>query len=123
MKISALPGSVLSENQHPDEVSVPGQTPQQALETLTWEAAARTYPEGGPDEVRKSLNHELGLIGRMEYAPYFLTVNSIVRYARSQDILCQGRGPATNSAVCYVLGITAIDPARSIQNSYIFACG
>ncbi|OUL64470.1 DNA polymerase, partial [Acetobacter senegalensis] len=103
--------------QYPDEVSVPGQTPQQALEALTWEAAARTYPEGVPDEVRKSLHHELALIGRMEYAPYFLTVNSIVRYARSQDILCQGRGSAANSAVCYVLGITAIDPAR---NSLLF---
>lgn len=103
--------------QYPDEVSVPGQTPQQALEALTWEAAARTYPEGIPDEVRKSLHHELALIGRMNYAPYFLTVNSIVRYARSQDILCQGRGSAANSAVCYVLGITTIDPAR---NSLLF---
>ena len=103
--------------QYPDEVSVPGQTPQQALEMLTWEAASRTYPEGIPDEVCQSLNHELSLIGRMEYAPYFLTVNSIVHYARSQDILCQGRGSAANSAVCYVLGITAIDPAR---NSLLF---
>ncbi|WP_010518266.1 IS110 family RNA-guided transposase [Komagataeibacter oboediens] len=103
--------------QYPDEVSVPGQTPQQALETLTWEAATRTYPEGIPDEVCQSLNHELSLIGRMQYAPYFLTVNSIVRYARSQDILCQGRGSAANRAVCYVLGITAIDPAR---NSLLF---
>ncbi|MFT8958969.1 MAG: PHP domain-containing protein, partial [Gluconobacter oxydans] len=103
--------------QYPDELSVPGQTPQQALEMLTWEAASRTYPEGIPDEVCQSLNHELSLIGRMEYAPYFLTVNSIVHYARSQDILCQGRGSAANSAVCYVLGITAIDPAR---NSLLF---
>ncbi|GAA4489202.1 error-prone DNA polymerase [Gluconacetobacter asukensis] len=99
--------------QYPDEVSVPGQTPQQALEELTWEGAQKFYPEGIPDTVRQSLKHELALIGRMNYAPYFLTVNSIVRYARSEDILCQGRGSAANSAVCYVLGITAIDPARN----------
>ncbi|WP_010511632.1 error-prone DNA polymerase [Komagataeibacter europaeus] len=99
--------------QYPDEVSVPGQTPQQALEALTWEGAAAAYPEGIPPEVRKTLSHELALIGRMDYAPYFLTVHSIVRYACSQGILCQGRGSAANSAVCYVLGITAIDPART----------
>ncbi|MCJ8352855.1 error-prone DNA polymerase [Novacetimonas hansenii] len=99
--------------QYPDEVSVPGQTPQQALEALTWEGATAAYPEGIPPEVRKTLSHELALIGRMDYAPYFLTVHSIVRYARSQGILCQGRGSAANSAVCYVLGITAIDPART----------
>ncbi|KDU95543.1 DNA polymerase [Komagataeibacter rhaeticus AF1] len=99
--------------QYPDEVSVPGQSPQQALEALTWEGAAAAYPEGIPPEVRKTLTHELALIGRMDYAPYFLTVHSIVRYARSQGILCQGRGSAANSAVCYVLGITAIDPART----------
>lgn len=103
--------------QYPDEVSVPGQTPQQALEALTWEGARSVYPDGIPDDVAETLRHELGLIGRMNYAPYFLTVNSIVRYARSQDILCQGRGSAANSAVCYVLGITAIDPAR---NSLLF---
>ncbi|WP_256138447.1 PHP domain-containing protein, partial [Komagataeibacter swingsii] len=99
--------------QYPDEVSVPGQSPQQALEALTWEGAATAYPEGIPPEVSKTLDHELTLIGRMDYAPYFLTVHSIVRYARSQGILCQGRGSAANSAVCYVLGITAIDPART----------
>ncbi|KPH85228.1 DNA polymerase [Komagataeibacter intermedius AF2] len=99
--------------QYPDEVSVPGQTPQQALEVLTWEGAAAAYPEGIPPEVRKTLTHELALIGRMDYAPYFLTVHSIVRHARSQGILCQGRGSAANSAVCYVLGVTAIDPART----------
>ncbi|WP_173582739.1 error-prone DNA polymerase [Acetobacter musti] len=97
--------------QYPDEVSVPGQTPQRTLETLTWEGAKAFYPGGIPGSVRDSLNHELVLIGRMNYAPYFLTVHSIVRYARSQGILCQGRGSAANSAVCYVLGITAIDPA------------
>ncbi|WP_342365239.1 hypothetical protein [Paracoccus ravus] len=73
----------------------------------------QTYPEGIPEDVRASLNHELRLIDRLDYAPYFLTVNSIVRFARSRGILCQGRGSAANSAVCYVLGITSIDPARN----------
>jgi error-prone DNA polymerase len=99
--------------QYPEERTMPGLTPQQALEKLTWEGAAQKFPEGVPDDVAATLRHELGLIERLEYAPYFLTVNSIVRFARSQDILCQGRGSAANSAVCYVLGITAIDPSRN----------
>jgi error-prone DNA polymerase len=99
--------------QYPDEVSTPGMTPQQTLEQLTWAGAADRYPEGLPDRVRKTLRHELDLIGQLDYAPYFLTVHSIVRFARSQDILCQGRGSAANSAVCYVLGITSIDPGRN----------
>jgi error-prone DNA polymerase len=99
--------------QYPDEVSEPGKTPQQTLEQLTWEGAARRYPDELPDKVRATLNHELKLIESLGYAPYFLTVNSIVRFARSRDILCQGRGSAANSAVCYVLGITSIDPDRN----------
>jgi error-prone DNA polymerase len=99
--------------QYPDEAMIPGITPQQALEKLTWESAAERYPEGLPDKVAESLKHELRLIETLKYAPYFLTVNSIVRFARSQDILCQGRGSAANSAVCYVLGITSIDPDRN----------
>ncbi len=99
--------------QYPDEVSTPGMTPQQTLEQLTWEGARDRYPEGLPDKVRDGLVHELRLIGALGYAPYFLTVNSIVRFARSQDILCQGRGSAANSAVCYVLGVTSIDPGRN----------
>ncbi|TIP93892.1 MAG: Error-prone DNA polymerase 2, partial [Mesorhizobium sp.] len=79
----------------------------------TWEGAAGRYPEGMPDKVVKILKHELRLIETLKYASYFLTVNSIVRFARSQDILCQGRGSAANSAVCYVLGITSIDPERN----------
>ncbi|TFF27538.1 error-prone DNA polymerase [Jiella endophytica] len=98
--------------QYPEERDDPALTPQETLERLTWEGAERRYPQGVPETVRKSLSHELSLIGRLNYAPYFLTVNSIVRFARSQDILCQGRGSAANSAVCFVLGITAIDPAR-----------
>ena len=99
--------------QYPEERDDSALTPQETLERLTWEGAAARYPEGLPEEVTAALNHELGLIGRLGYAPYFLTVNSIVRYARSQGILCQGRGSAANSAVCYVLGITAIDPGRN----------
>jgi error-prone DNA polymerase len=99
--------------QYPDEVSEPGKTPQETLEALTWEGAARRYPDGLPDKVQATLRHELGLIETLGYAPYFLTVNSIVRFARSRDILCQGRGSAANSAVCFVLGITSIDPDRN----------
>ncbi|SFK86947.1 error-prone DNA polymerase [Methylocapsa palsarum] len=99
--------------QYPEERADPSLTPQQTLEMLTWEGAAWRYPEGLPDEVVQTLRHELGLIEKLGYAPYFLTVNSIVRFARSKDILCQGRGSAANSAVCYVLGITSIDPARN----------
>jgi len=99
--------------QYPDEVSTPGTTPQDTLAGLTWEGAERRYPEGVPGKVKAILLHELRLIETLEYAPYFLTVNSIVRFARSQDILCQGRGSAANSAVCYVLGITSIDPERN----------
>jgi error-prone DNA polymerase len=99
--------------QYPEERSLPGLSPQRALEKLTWEGAAERYPEGLPNKVRASLAHELRLIEKLDYAPYFLTVNAIVRFARSQDILCQGRGSAANSAVCYVLGVTSIDPDRN----------
>ena len=96
--------------QYPEERLYPDLTPQQALEKLTWEGAAERYPKGLPDKVRDTLLHELALIKKLKYAPYFLTVNAIVRFARSSEILCQGRGSAANSAVCYVLGITSIDP-------------
>ena len=96
--------------QYPEERADPALTAQQTLEKLTWEGAALRYPDGVPDKVVANLEHELQLVETLKYAPYFLTVNSIVRYARSQDILCQGRGSAANSAVCFVLGITSIDP-------------
>jgi error-prone DNA polymerase len=99
--------------QYPEERDDPTLTPQQTLENLTWEGAAERYPEGLPDSVRATLEHELRLIAKLQYAPYFLTVNSIVRFARGKGILCQGRGSAANSAVCYVLGITSIDPDRN----------
>jgi len=99
--------------QYPDEVKTPGLSAQESLETLTWAGAARRYGAVIPDAVRSQLQHELRLIGTLGYAPYFLTVESIVRFARSQGILCQGRGSAANSAVCFVLHITEIDPVRS----------
>ena len=98
---------------HPDEIGASGLTPQQELERLTWEKAPGRYPEGVDDKVRSQLDHELRLIAQLDYAPYFLTVHSIVAFARSKGILCQGRGSAANSAVCYCLGITSIDPVRS----------
>jgi error-prone DNA polymerase len=99
--------------QYPEERDDPALSPQETLERLTWEGAASRYPDGPPDSVRATLVHELGLIAQLDYAPYFLTVHSIVRFARSQGILCQGRGSAANSAVCYVLGVTSIDPDRN----------
>jgi error-prone DNA polymerase len=89
-----------------------GVTPQRHLERLTWEGAAKRYPQAVPDRVVKQLAHELALIGELGFAPYFLTVHDIVRFAESRNILCQGRGSAANSAVCYCLGITAVDPNR-----------
>jgi error-prone DNA polymerase len=97
---------------YPTEMLQDGLSARDRLEKLTWEGAAQRYPEGVPDNVAMQLRHELGLIERMQYAPYFLTVDSIVRFARSKGILCQGRGSAANSAVCFVLGVTSIDPVR-----------
>ncbi|MDM9629063.1 error-prone DNA polymerase [Rhizobium sp. S152] len=96
--------------QYPEEAIVPGKDAQSSLEHYVWECVPDRYPEGLPPDVLKIVRHELDLIRTMKYAPYFLTVFSIVRYARSQGILCQGRGSAANSAVCYILGITSIDP-------------
>lgn len=96
--------------QYPEEAIVPGKDAQASLEHYVFACAPKRYPEGMPPKVLKAVCHELRLIATMCYAPYFLTVFSIVRYARSQGILCQGRGSAANSAVCYILGITSIDP-------------
>ncbi len=98
--------------EYPDEPVPPGSTPQRHLEALAWKGAAWRYPDGIPEKVAAALRHELGLIGELAYAPYFLTVHDIVRFADREGILCQGRGSAANSAVCYCLGITAVDPAR-----------
>ena len=89
-----------------------GLTIQEHLARLTWQGAAERYPDGLPAKVAKLLEHELLLIEGLDYAPYFLTVHDIVRFAKSRGILCQGRGSAANSAVCYCLGITAVDPER-----------
>ena len=99
--------------QYPDETDIPGESAQQTLERLVEDGAAWRFPQGVPAETRTQLAHELRLISELAYAPYFLTVHTIVRYARGRKILCQGRGSAANSSVCYVLGITAIDPTRS----------
>uniref|UniRef100_UPI003514A6BF error-prone DNA polymerase n=1 Tax=Henriciella pelagia TaxID=1977912 RepID=UPI003514A6BF len=96
---------------YPDEPVPPGKTPQQHLEDLTWAGADWRYPAGVPDGVRKALKKELELIAGLDYAPYFLTVHDIVAWARSEGILCQGRGSAANSAVCYCIGITSVDPS------------
>jgi error-prone DNA polymerase len=100
----------LSELQYdyPSEPVPDARTPQQQLEHLTWEGAAKRYPAGVPDNVRQILRSELRLIERLNYAPYFLTVQDIVQFAESRGILCQGRGSAANSLVCYCLRITAI---------------
>jgi error-prone DNA polymerase len=95
---------------YPDEPVPPGKTAQDHLEDLVREGAAKRYPEGMPDKVSIPLAKELAIIAKLEYAPYFLTVHDIVSFARSKDILCQGRGSAANSVICYLLGITSVDP-------------
>jgi error-prone DNA polymerase len=99
--------------EYPQEVVPPGLTADQHLRALTFEGAARRYPEGVPAEVRALLEHELALIADLKYAHFFLTVHDLVAFARTRGILCQGRGSAANSAVCFCLGITEVDPARS----------
>jgi error-prone DNA polymerase len=96
--------------EYPDEITHEGRSPQEELELLTWRGAAERYPQGVPEKVKASIVNELSLISQKEYAPYFLTVHDVVRHARSERILCQGRGSAANSAVCYCLGITSVDP-------------
>jgi error-prone DNA polymerase len=98
--------------QYPDEPVPPGKTAQQHLEDLTKEGVDRYFPHGIDEVLRTTLRKELDLIEELKYAHYFLTVHDIVRYARSEKILCQGRGSAANSAVCYVLGITSVDPTK-----------
>jgi len=99
--------------EYPRETVPEGRTPQQHLEHLTWEGAKERWPGGVPEKVLKQLNYELPLIEKLDFARYFLTVHDIVAFARGLDppILCQGRGSAANSAVCYCLGITAVDPS------------
>lgn len=98
--------------EYPDEVVPGGRSAVEHLAELTWRGAAERYPAGVPDKVRRQIEHELRLIEQLRYEAYFLTVYDLVAFARSRGILCQGRGSAANSAVCYCLGITAVDPAR-----------
>ena len=98
--------------EYPHEPVPPGFTPQAWLEKLTWDKAHKHWPNGIPEKVKSSLAEELEIIAKAKYAPYFLTVHDLVAFAVSKDILCQGRGSAANSAVCYVLGITAVDPSK-----------
>ncbi len=97
--------------EYPEELAPEGLTPFTYLEQLTWRGAHQRYPAGIPDKVKQLLTHELTLIRELHYEAYFLTVWDLVRFARQRDILCQGRGSAANSAVCFCLGITAVDPA------------
>jgi error-prone DNA polymerase len=93
---------------YPDEAE--GETPRERLRRLTEDGVAWRYPDGEPEHVRKLLEHELALIGKLKYEPYFLTVRDIVKFARSRGILCQGRGSAANSVVCFCLGVTSVSP-------------
>jgi len=98
--------------EYPVEITSEGRTPQEELTYLAWKSAKEIYGDVLPDKVINAINHELGFIEQMNYASYFLTVYDIVRYAREQKILCQGRGSAANSTVCYCLGITSVNPTK-----------
>ncbi|HEV7286317.1 MAG TPA: error-prone DNA polymerase, partial [Kaistia sp.] len=103
--------------EYPHEAVPEGMSPQDYLEILTWQGAERHYPQGIPAEVRATLAKEFALIRERNYAAYFITVHDIVVFARSVGILCQGRGSAANSAVCYFLGVTSVDP---VQHQLLF---
>ncbi len=98
--------------EYPEELVPEGETPTTWLAKLVAEGLAWRFPAGAPDHVRRLVEHELRLIAELAYEAYFLTVHDIVRFARARGILCQGRGSAANSAVCYALGVTEVDPAR-----------
>jgi error-prone DNA polymerase len=98
--------------EYPHELVPPDKTPHDYLAELTWLGARHRYPDGIPDRVRAQIETELALITELRYEHYFLTVWDLVRFARGRGILCQGRGSAANSAVCYCLGVTAVDPGR-----------
>ena len=98
--------------EYPEELVPAGETPASWLRKLTGEGLQRRFPEGASQKIRDLVERELALIAELRYEPFFLTVEDIVRYARSRGILCQGRGSAANSAVCYLLGITEVNPAK-----------
>jgi error-prone DNA polymerase len=115
VKVAALCNFSLDElrYEYPEEVVPANETPDSWLRRLTEEGLVKRYPAGVPDKVLAQVEHELRLIAEMAYAPYFLTVHDIVAWAHGQGILCQGRGSAANSAVCYALCVTEVDPARA----------
>jgi len=98
--------------EYPDAIVPAGRTAAEHLAGLAWKGARKRYPEGVPEKVQGLLRHELALVAELGYEAYFLTVFDIVRFARRRGILCQGRGSAANSCICYCLGITSVDPAR-----------
>lgn len=98
--------------EYPEEITSEGRTPLEELTHQVWLHAAERYPDSIPKKIVDNIEHELGFIKEMNYAPYFLTVYDIVRYARSKGILCQGRGSAANSTICYCLGITSVNPTE-----------
>ena len=98
--------------EYPDEPVPTGTTPDAHLAHLSWAGAGERFPDGVPREVTVTIERELALIAHMKYAPYFLTVHDLVRFARGRGILCQGRGSAANSAVCFCLGITSVNPTE-----------
>ncbi len=98
--------------EYPEEIVPPGETPASHLRALTLQGCAYRWPGGTPAAVRATIEHELRLIAELKFEPFFLTVHDVVEYARSQNILCQGRGSAANSTVCYCLRITEVDPSR-----------
>jgi error-prone DNA polymerase len=114
LRIAALCRFSLDElrYEYPHELVPEGHTPRSWLRRQVEAGMARRWPGGVPRKVRRGLEHELALVAELAYEPYFLTVHDIVRYARERGILCQGRGSAANSAICYCLGITEVDPAR-----------
>jgi error-prone DNA polymerase len=114
LEVAALCNFSLDElrYEYPEEIVPTGHTPSSWLRTLAYEGSKGRYPAGVPATVAKQIEHELTLISDLKYEPYFLTVADIVAFARSRGILCQGRGSAANSAVCYCIGITEVDPAR-----------
>lgn len=97
---------------YPEEITSEGRSPQEELVYLTWKGANEKFNNAIPEKVKRNIEFELEFIGRKDYAAYFLTVYDFVKFARSQDILCQGRGSAANSTVCYCLGVTSVDPSK-----------
>lgn len=98
--------------EYPRELAPEGMTPIEYLKRLAWQGAKQRYPKGVPEKVIEMLRYELSIIEDLKYEPYFLTVWDLVRFARSRNILCQGRGSAANSAVCFCIGVTSVDPSN-----------